>query len=257
MSRRSIGAIAAGVVLVAGVAGCSEPTNTTTSVTVFASSSLIKPFTEIGRRFKDENPGTSVEFIFANSSELAAELMQGASADVFASGDGANMATVAQDGLVAAAPVEFASNSLVIAVAPGNPHRIASFADLNRPGLRVAVCAPPGGCAFDTQSIEGATGVQLRPVTAESSPADVVAEVTAGKADAAVVYTTAALGAGDNISWFRFPEAADATTGLFIAPLGDSEEPDAATKFIDLVTDDTGKSILSRAGFGEPGQPAP
>ena len=44
-------------------------------------------FTDIGEQFKTDNPGTSVEFSFAGSSDLVTQLTQGAPADVFASAD--------------------------------------------------------------------------------------------------------------------------------------------------------------------------
>ena len=76
-------AMAAGVVLAVSVSGCSSQSHPpTTSITVFASSAMIKSLTSIGKQFEAENPGTSVEFIFASSSDLSAELADGNDADV-------------------------------------------------------------------------------------------------------------------------------------------------------------------------------
>jgi molybdate transport system substrate-binding protein len=243
--------MATGVVFVA-LAGCSSRGQPTTSITVFASSSLIKTFSEIGKQFKSDNPGTSVEFIFAGSSDLATQLTDGASADVFAAGDLPNMGRVTHAGLVAGNPVNFASNKLAIAVAPGNPKKVMSFADLTRPGLRVGVCARPGACASDVQGIEDKTGIALHPTAEESTPMDVVKDVTDGQVDAGIVYTTDALNAGDNIAWFDIPEAADAANTYSIALMKNSQQAQLAAKFIKLVTGDTGRTILGRAGFTEP-----
>ena len=76
-----------------------------------------------------------MEFSFAGSSDLVTQLTQGAPADVFASADTNNMDKAAQADLLAGDPVNFASNTLTIAVAPGNPKNITSFQDLTRPGL--------------------------------------------------------------------------------------------------------------------------
>jgi molybdate transport system substrate-binding protein len=251
MSGRSKRVIATGAVAAAVVAGCASHAGATTSITVFASSSLIKTFTDIGKRFKSDNPGTSVEFIFASSSDLAAQLEEGASADVFAAGDPANMAAVSHAGLVAGSPVNFASNTLAIAVAQGNPKRVSSFADLNQPGLRVALCARPGACAADTERIEDNTGIQLHPASLESSATDVLNKVTSGKADAGLVYTTDALNAGDNVTWFNFPEASSARNTYSAALLKDSDHAALAAKFINLVTGAACRQILSKAGFIE------
>ena len=112
-------------------------------IMVFAAASLKQTFTDIGEQFKTDNPGSSVEFSFAGSSDLVTQLTQGAQADVFASADTNNMDKAAKAGLLAGDPVNFASNTLTIAVAPGNPKKIGSFKDLTQQGLNVVVCAPP------------------------------------------------------------------------------------------------------------------
>ena len=112
------------------------------TLTVFAAASLKKTFTEIGRQFEAAHPGTKVAFSFAGSSDLVAQLQQGAPADVFASADTRNMDKATADSLTAGRPVDFATNTLEIAVPPGNPGRVASLRDLARPGLKVVVCAP-------------------------------------------------------------------------------------------------------------------
>ena len=63
---------------------------------VFAAASLKQTFTDIGEQFKTDNPGSSVEFSFAGSSDLVTQLTQGAQADVFASADTKNMDKAAQ-----------------------------------------------------------------------------------------------------------------------------------------------------------------
>ena len=252
-----------GVVAVALASGCGSsgessapPTAGTAeaggSIVVFAAASLKKSFTDIGEQFKTDNPGASVEFSFAGSSDLVTQLTQGAAADVFASADTNNMEKAAQAGLLAGAPVNFASNTLTIAVAPGNPKNITSFQDLTRSGLNVVRCAPPVPCGSATQKVEQATGVQLAPVSEETSVTDVLNKVTTGQADAGIVYVTDALGAGDKVTAVPFAEAADAVNTYPIAVLKGAENSDLARKFVDLVTGETGQKILNQAGFAKP-----
>src|SRR6476660_8452645 len=85
----------AGMLLAVSASGCSSQPHSTTSITVFASSAMIKSLTAIGKQFEAENPGTSVEFIFAGSSDLSAELSDGNDADLFVSGDYDTMSAVA------------------------------------------------------------------------------------------------------------------------------------------------------------------
>jgi molybdate transport system substrate-binding protein len=221
-------------------------------IIVFAAASLKKTFTDIGEQFKTENPGSSVEFSFAGSSDLVTQLTQGAPADVFASADTKNMDKAAQAGLLAGDPVNFASNTLTIAVAPGNPKKIASFKDLTQQGLNVVVCAPQVPCGSATQKVEQATGVTLNPVSEESSVSDVLNKVTTGQADAGVIYVTDAIGAGDRVAAVAFPEAAGAVNIYPIATLKGSKNPELARKFVDLVTGESGQKVLNAAGFAKP-----
>ena len=233
--------------------GCSpEPPEPGPKIMVFAAASLKKSFTEIGERFTTDNPGVAVEFSFAGSSDLVTQLTQGAAADVFASADTKNMDKVAEAGLLSAQPVDFASNTLTIAVAPGNPVKITSFKDLAQQGLSVVVCAPTVPCGAATQRVEQTAEVRLEPVSEESSVADVLNKVTTGQADAGLVYVTDVRAAGDKVTGVPFPESADAVNIYPIAVLKGSTQADRAQKFVDLVTGEAGQKILGAAGFGKP-----
>jgi molybdate transport system substrate-binding protein len=219
---------------------------------VFAAASLKKTFTDIGEQFKTENPGSSVEFNFAGSSDLVTQLTQGAPGDVFASADTNNMDKAVKAGLLAGDPVTFASNTLTIAVAPGNPKKIASFKDLTQQGLNVVVCAPQVPCGSATQAVEKSTGVTLNPVSEESSVTDVLNKVETGQADAGLVYVTDAMGAGDKVASVPFPESSGAVNTYPIAVLKESKNQDLAHKFVDLVTGEAGQKVLNAAGFAKP-----
>jgi molybdate transport system substrate-binding protein len=262
MIKRLIPALGAGL-LIAASAGCgssSQPASPSPSpsaagqqkIMVFAAASLKKTFSAIGDQFSKDNPGASVEFSFAGSSDLVTQLTQGAHADVFASADTKNMDKAAQAGLLAGAPVNFASNTLTIAVAPGNPKGITTFGDLAKPGLNVVVCAPQVPCGSATQTVETKTGVKLNPVSEESSVTDVLNKVTSGQADAGLVYVTDAAGAGDKVNAVSFPEAAGAVNTYPIATLKQAGNATLASKFVDMVTGQAGQQILAKAGFGKP-----
>jgi molybdate transport system substrate-binding protein len=219
---------------------------------VFAAASLQKTFTDIGEQFKTDNPGWSVDFTFAGSSDLVTQLTQGAKADVFASADTKNMDKASKAGLVADDPVTFASNTLVIVTTPGNPKKVASFADLARPDLSVVVCAPQVPCGSATKTVEQSAKVTLNPVSEESSVTDVLTKVTTGQADAGVVYVTDALGVGDKVTEVDFPESSSAVNTYPIAVLKTVANADMAKKFVELVTGEAGQKILLKAGFAKP-----
>jgi molybdate transport system substrate-binding protein len=260
---RRIG-ILAGVVstmLLAVLVGCgskspssspSQSAQASAKIVVLAAASLKAAFTQISEQFKAENPNNRVDFEFAGSSELATQLTQGATADVFASADTAQMDTVAKAGLLAGNPANFASNTLVIVTAPGNPKKIGSLADLARPGLTVVICQKPVPCGSATQRIEDSTGVRLNPVSEELSVTDVLNKVTTGQADAGLVYVTDARSAGSKVATVNFPEAAGAVNVYPIAVLQKAPQPTLAQKFVAMVTGDPGQNILAQSGFAKP-----
>ncbi len=120
------------LVLSGAAAGCASTGATSqtatgkTTLTVFAAASLKKTFSTLGARFQESHPDTVVAFSFAGSSDLVAQLENGAPADVFAAADTTTMDKVVASKLVAGTPVPFATNTVEIAVPADNPQRIAS-----------------------------------------------------------------------------------------------------------------------------------
>jgi molybdate transport system substrate-binding protein len=239
------------VLLAVAMTGCGAQRDPS-SVTVFAAASLRTSFTEIGQQFERDHPGVTVEFSFAGSSDLVTQLTQGAYADVFASADTRVMDRAAEAGLVDGAPVDFAANTLTIAVAPGNPKGIASLRDLDAGDISVVVCAPQVPCGRAASAVAAAAGVQLRPVSEESSVTDVLNKVTSGQADAGLVYVTDALDAGDRVTAVDFPQAAGGVNTYPIAVLTESQNSEGARVFLTAVTAPAGRDILRRHGFTTP-----
>jgi molybdate transport system substrate-binding protein len=69
---------------------------------------------------------------------------------VFASADEKNMAKVT-DACSRRSATAFATNTLEIAVAPGNPEKISSLQSLTAPGLAVVLCAAEVPCGSAAQ----------------------------------------------------------------------------------------------------------
>lgn len=252
MKQSKVFASAATLALVLSACGSGDEAEDSQTIMVFAAASLKSAFTEIGEQFNADNPGTRVKFSFAGSSDLVTQLTQGAPADVFASADTGNMDKATQAGLLDGEPVNFASNTLTIAVAPGNPKPITSFRDLTKPGLAVVVCAQQVPCGSAAQRVEEAAGMDITPVSEETSVSDVLNKVTTGQADAGLVYVTDATGAGDKVTAVPFPESAGAVNTYPIAALKSAEHEELARKFIDAVTSQAGQATLTAAGFAKP-----
>jgi molybdate transport system substrate-binding protein len=94
--------------------------------------------------------------------------------------------------------------------------------------------------------------VRLHPQNLDTTGSDVLKDVTSGQVDAGLVFKTDALNVGDNVSWFAFPEAADASVTSWIAPMKDSTQAELAAKFIHDVTGAAGRKVLADNGFAEP-----
>ncbi|MBA2954082.1 molybdate ABC transporter substrate-binding protein [Nocardioides sp. MAH-18] len=222
-----------------------------TTLTVYAAASLTSTFEETADRFEAGHDGVTVKLSFGGSSDLAAQIQEGAPADVFASADTANMDKLTADGLVDGVS-EFATNTLEIATPPDNPAGVSSFQDLGKAGLRLVVCAPEVPCGAATQTMAGQLGVTLAPVSEEQSVTDVLGKVTSGEADAGVVYVTDVTSAGDAVHGVAFPESDQVVNTYPIATVEGGEHAALAQEFADLVTGAAGQQILQDAGFGPP-----
>ncbi len=254
MSPRTRLASAVVAVLVTGlVASCGDADgggSEGTTLTVYAAASLTTTFEAIGAEFEKQHDGAIVQFSFDGSSDLVSQIQEGAPADVFAPADTANMDKLTAEDLQARDPQDFATNTLEIAVPTGNPAGVTSFADLAKDGLNVVVCAPEVPCGAAAVKVEESAGIDIQPVSEEQSVTDVLAKVTAGEADAGLVYVTDVIAAGDDVEGVPFPESAAAVNTYPIVALKDARDSDLAQAFVDLVLSDTGRSILQDAGFG-------
>ena len=221
-------------------------------VKVDAAASLKKTFDKLGAEFESEYPGTKVLLSYDGSAVLATQLIGGAPVDVFASADDKNMAKVTSAKLITTTPVEFATNTLQIAVAAGNPKKITDLQDLSRSGLNVVLCAVAQPCGSAAQTALKAAGVTVKPVSEEQSVTAVLTKVESGDADAGLVYKTDVLGSGGKVTGVNFAAAAKAVNHYPIAPLDAAPNPAGAKAFIALVTGPTGQKVLADAGFGPP-----
>jgi molybdate transport system substrate-binding protein len=267
--RLSVGLAAAAVVTLAacssgsspGSAAASAPAATPApassspalsgSVTVFAASSLKEAFTTIGRQFEAANPGTKVTFSFGASSTLAAQIAQGAPADVFASASPKNMTQVVTAG-DASSPVNFVKNVMEIAVPPSNPGKVAGLADLAKSSVKVALCQPQVPCGTVAAKVFKNASVTVKPVTLQPDVKSVLTQVELGNVDAGVVYVTDVTSAGAKVKGIVIPGSVNASTEYPIAALSHSSNSALARAFVAYVLSDAGQSVLTADKFQKP-----
>jgi molybdate transport system substrate-binding protein len=232
--------------------GSSGSAGVTGDVTVFAAASLTESFTQIGKDFEAANPGVKVIFSFAGSSALATQINQGAPADVFAAAAPTNMKTVTDAGNGAGTSMTFVKNQLVIAVPKGNPNGVTGLADLTKPDAKVAICAEQVPCGAAAKKALDAAAVKLTPVTLEQDVKAALSKVKLGEVDAALVYRTDAKAAATDVDGIEFPESAGAINDYPIIVLKNAANKPAAQAFVNYVLSDTGKNVLTSAGFQVP-----
>jgi molybdate transport system substrate-binding protein len=246
-------AVAVPALAACGGAGSAAPGPAATvagTVTVLAAASLTDAFNAEGHAFEKQYPATHVEFSYGGSSALAAQIEQGAPADVFASADQASMDRVADQ--VAGTQRVFASNRLQIAVAPGNPKRITGLSDLARPDLVVVLCAPQVPCgAYSQQALKRAgAGVSAR--SQEADVRSVLTKVATGEADAGIVYATDVRSSGGKVDGVDIPDSLNVPATYPAAVLKDGSNRHAAAAFVDFLVSGDGQAILARYGFQKP-----
>ena len=110
-------------------------------------------------------------------------------------------------------------------MAPGNPLGITGVADLANPDIKTVICAPEVPCGNYADQIFTAAGVTVTPVSLEQNVRGVATKVTAGEADAGIVYVTDVIAAGDAADMVEIPEDINVVAEYPIATVAASPEP--------------------------------
>ena len=226
-------------------------------ITVSAAASLQNAMREIGAAYAAAHPGVKVNFNFAASGPLLAQIAQGAPVDVFASADAETMDKAQAQQLIAApSRANFAANGLVLVSPLARPATLTTLADLTRPEVqRIAVGSPasvPAGhyarAALEKAALWGPLTPKL--VFAENVR-QALNYVARAEVDAGFVYRTDALVDADKVRIdFAVPTAG---TVLYpIARVAASKSAAPADAFIAFVKGAAGQAVLARFGFRQP-----
>ena len=233
-----------------------------TTLTVFAASSLTDAFEDLATGFEAANPGVDVLFNFAGSSDLAAQLAEGAPADVFASANNRQMQAAKDAGRIAGAPVTFVKNRLVLVVPSDNPANITGLRDLADDGVLLVVAAPDvpvrdyTNTMLDRLAADPSYGEAYREafmanvVSEEQNVRQVSAKVALGEADAGIVYLSDVTpDISDAVLALPIPDSLNTIATYPIAVTDDSAAPELAQAFVDYVISDAGQATLAGWNF--------
>jgi molybdate transport system substrate-binding protein len=213
--------------------------------TVYAAASLTDVLPRIDR---------AARYSFAGSNTLAAQIRQGAPADVFLSANTSIPQQLYAAGLVER-PVVFARNSLVLIVPRSNPAGIHTVFDLKRSGIRLDVAAPAvpvGGYTRQVLATMNLGRALANVVSQETDVREVLAKVALGEADAGFVYSTDAKTVPGKVRVIRLPAWAQPKLSYALAIVAGSRNRAAARAFVARVLGKAGQKKLLAAGFLKP-----
>ena len=242
------------------MAGCSTGGS---SLTVFGAASLGGALDAVKTAYEAAVPGAVLTISTDSSAALETQIEQGAPADVFLSADTAQPQKLIDAGLAAGDAVVFARNRLTVIVPAADPGRVASPADLARPGLKIVAAGdevpisryasqlvadlakepgyPPGFTAAYAANV----------VSKEDNVRAVVAKVELGEGDAAIVYQTDAA-ASVNVRTIDLPADANVPASYAGVVVTRASRPDAAATFLAWLAGPDGQAILATFGFLPP-----
>jgi molybdate transport system substrate-binding protein len=247
--RRRLAGTLLGAALVVFLLGCGSAGRP--SLNISAAASLREAFTQYGPRFTQ----AATRFSFAGSDTLAAQIEQGIRPDVFASANTKLPDALYAKGLVER-PVVFAANRLVLAVPAGSG--IASLADLERPGVSVALgtaTVPIGAYTEKVLAHLDASGRRRLLGNVRDREPDVtgiVGKLTQGAVDAALLYATDVNAARGQLRAIQLPAALQPQVAYGIAVLKGARHRAQARAFIAGLLSGAGRAALLRSGFRAP-----
>jgi molybdate transport system substrate-binding protein len=233
--------------------------------TVFAAASLSDVFQEAARQVTKRS-GFEYRFHFAGSQQLAAQLEQGAPADLFASADDRWMSYASEHNLIDGNPRSFARNRLVVITPVSNPGRVDKLEDLARPGVKVLIATeavPAGRYAREVLSrlsngSEYGRRVLANVVSQEDNVKSIVTKVQIGEADAGFVYVTdVSSSMRGRVRAISIPESTNVLADYPIAVAHEAHNQEAAKAFIDYLRSTDGQALLARYGFLSAGADTP
>ena len=228
----------AALVLAVGASGAPHA-----QITVYAAASLTDVFPKI-----DPSP----RYSFAGSNTLAAQIQQGAPADVFASANMTLPQGLAQKGLCSN-PVVFTRNTLVAIVPTSNPVGIHSVYDIGKPGTKLVIAGP--GVPVGSYTLQILTNMALTSkvtpnfVSQETDVREVLSKVALGEADAGFVYSTDAKTVPGKVTVLKMPAWAQPKVQYGMCIVASSQNKADAQAFVNKVLSKAGQAKLLAAGF--------
>ncbi len=241
--RGTVGVLFVLLLLAAPVASARSDAAKRAQLTVYAAASLTNAFPAIDRNEK---------YSFGGSNALAAQIEQGAPADVFASANMTLSTKLFQEG-DCSKPVAFTRNRLVIVVPSSNPAHIHNIYNLTNQGVKIVIAAQGVPVGTYTQQIlknmNLTAAIMKNVVSQETDVREVLAKVALDEADAGFVYSTDAKTVPHKIDVIKIPAWAQPKVQYGICVVSSSSHKPDAKAFVKRVLSKAGQNKLHRFGF--------
>ena len=244
------------------VANASGPTKP--EITIYGAASLKSALKFLKASYEAAVPGTTLTIAIDSSATLRTQIEQGAPADIFLSADQKNPEALVEAGLTDGPALDFAGNTLTIIVPKVGQGTataaVFSPADLAKPGMKiVAAGAEVPVTRYAEQVIAKLAALPGYPhgfasayaanvVSKEQNVKAVVAKIELGEGDAAIVYTTDAIGS-DKVNVVPIPPQANVLAIYAGVVINGSAQAPAAHAFLEWLAGPIGGAILTDAGF--------
>jgi molybdate transport system substrate-binding protein len=220
-------------------------------LTVYAAASLTDVFPKID---------PAQRYQFGGSNTLAAQIKQGAPADVFASANMTLPNQLYKAGLCSQ-PVVFTRNTLVIVVPTANPAKIHSIYGLTKKGVKLDIAGsgvPVGSYTLQIlKNMNLSTALLANVVSKETDVREVLSKVALGEADAGFVYSTDAKTVPGKVTVIKVPAWAQPKVQYGICVVTKSANQTDAQAFVNKVISKAGQAQLLAYGFLPRVKPTP
>jgi len=236
--------------------GCT-PQTAGPKLTIFAASSLNNAFTELAAAYEAQNPKVTIQLNFAGSSQLAAQISEGAPADIFASADSDQMNTaVASQRIDPEQIIPFLTNQLTIIAPLDNPANLMTLNDLAQTETSLILAAPNvpirtyADQVIGRQTSDIQQNIYANLVSEEDNVRQIVAKIALGEADAGIVYISDITpDISSQVTTIPLNTTQNVTATYPIARLNDTPNPEEAHAFIQFILSPDGQDILRKWGF--------
>lgn len=232
------------------VAGCSSNQDESTLLVSIAGS-LQPAFEAIATEFEAQVPGVVIDINSGGSNTLAAQIIEGAPVDVFASANLESMEEVLYWQTNTGPVQTFALNTVTIAVPPDNPGGVSGLPDFASEDLFIGLCLPAVPCGSYARESLASAGVVASVDTEEPNVRSLMLKIETGEIDAGIVYTSDVIAAAGSVVSIPIPAQHNVDVRYLIAVVS-ADESGLAASFVAFVMSDDGREILASYGFELP-----